>query len=202
MNFVRATAAALAFRLAASCSILAVSWAAQAAPVTQTTAPASSSSYGGWNWQELGSVTLAAGTNIILGLTSTVTIWDQGWGGQDPGDNQVFVGLFDNGVELWGQHVAGAYHQTTTQSFDISSMPAALQSLDTALDGIDWSTKPTVTMQMEAAPLGYPGWELFTSNASFSVASDTVPVPEPATIATFAAALMLSASAVRTHRGL
>ena len=201
MNFVRARATALVLGLAASASIVAIPLAAQAAPIVQTTAPASSSSYGGWNWQALGSVTLAAGTNTVLGLTSNVTIWDQGWGGQDPNDNQVFVGLFDNGVELWGQHVAGAYHQVTTQGFDIASAPAALQSLDTALDGIDWSTKPAVTMQMEAAPVGYPGWQLFTSNASFSVISDTVPVPEPATISLFGAALMLSASMIRMHRG-
>ena len=151
------------------------------ASVVQTTAPASADSYGGWAWQQLGTVTLATGTNTVLDLTSTATLVDQGWGGQDPGSNQIFIGLFDNGTNLWGQHVAGAYHYTTTQNFAISAYPTALSSLNLALSNIDWSSNPTVTMQMIAAPLGYPGWQLHTQNASFSVTSSVV--PEPASLA-------------------
>jgi hypothetical protein len=160
--------------------------------VTQTTAPTSSDTCC-WSQASLGSITLASGTDTILGLTSTMTIWDQGWGGEDATDNQVIIGLFDNGVGIWGQHVAGGFHNVTTQTFDISSDPTALASLNAALDGIDWSAAPTVTMQMISAGLGYPGWELHTSNASFSVTS----VPEPTSIALLGLGLFGFAAARR-----
>ena len=164
------------------CAALAYAQHANATPITQVTAPASSQSYNSWTWQELGGVTLASGTTSVLGLKSSVTLVDQGWGGQDPANNQVILGLFDNGAEIWGQHVAGATHQMTTQTYDISSSPSTLLGLDAALAGIDWSKAQSVTMQMEAVPVGYPGWQLNTQNAFFSITSD---VPEPATMALF-----------------
>ena len=167
-------------RAALFCSFFAFAQHAGAMPVTQSTSPASSQSSNSWNWQELGGVTLAAGTTTVLDLASTVTLVDQGWGGQDPADNQVIIGLFDNGSEIWGQHVAGATHQLSTQTYDIASSPSTLLSLDAALAGINWSATQTVTMQMEAVPVGYPGWQLNTQNAYFSITSD---VPEPATLA-------------------
>ena len=167
-----------AVRIAAVlCGVLALAPHAQAEPVTQTTAPASSDSNpGDSTWQQLGSVTLPDGTNTILGLTSTVTLVDQGWGGQD-NSNGVRIDLFDNGVDLWGTYVAGATHDVTTQTFDIANTPDALASLNLAASGIDWSTSPTVALVMNATPWSYPGWELHTSNASFSVTSDAVPEP-------------------------
>jgi hypothetical protein len=176
---------------ALSCVFLAFAQPAKAVPVTQSTAPAGSNSTAGdWTWQNLGSVTLANGTNTILGLTSTVTLRDQGFGGQS-NTNGVKIDLFDNGVDLWGQYVAGANHGTTTQTFDITDPANAIifDSLETTLNSIDWSSDPTVTVQMNATPWGYPAWALHTSNASFSVTSDTVPAPEPMSLALLGAGL-------------
>jgi hypothetical protein len=167
---------------------LAVSLCSSAfASVTQSTAPAGSNSGGSWNQATLGSVTFANGTNSILALTSTVSLVDQGWGGQDPNGNQVFIGLFEGNNFLWGQHVAGAVHDWATQSYDISTDLGALTALNAAMRDLDWSANPTVTMRMIASPIGYPGWNLTTSNASFSVTSTTV--PEPASLALFGFAL-------------
>jgi hypothetical protein len=151
------------------------------ANVIQTTQPVSMDSYGGWNWKQMSSVTLANGTNEILGLTSSMNIIDQGWGGQDPNSNQVLVGLFSNGVNLFNVHVAGGLHSWTFQTYNIASDINALTGLNAALDSINWSNAPTVTMQMFAAPLGYPGWQLHATNATFTITSNTV--PEPASLA-------------------
>lgn len=147
------------------------------ANVIQTTAPVSMNSYGGWAWQQMSSVKLAHGTNEILGLTSSMNIVDQGWGGQDPNGNQVLVGLYSNGVDLYNVHVAGGLHNWTFQSFDIANNANALKELNLKLDTIDWALAPTVTLQMFAAPIGYPGWQLHATNATFTVDSTTVPEP-------------------------
>jgi len=182
MNSFASQAASVVRVAAVLCGVLAFAPHAQAEPVTQSTEPAGSSSYGGGGWQQLGSVTLADGTNTILGLTSTVTLVDQGYGGQDP-SNGVRIDLFDNGTDLWGYYVAGATHESSTQTFDIANYPDVLASLNVAASGIDWSTSPTVALVMNATAWGYPGWQLFTSNASFSVTSDAVPAPEPVSLA-------------------
>lgn len=162
-------------------AVIATSCATSAfATVIQTTSPASSYD-SNWSSSTLGTITLAKDTNMILGLTSSMNIADQGWGGQDPNNNQVIIGLFSNNTRLWGQHVAGGYHGWTTQSFDIATAPAALASLNLALDAVNWSTNPTVTMKMFTSTIGYPGWSLSTSNATFSVTSTEV--PEPGSIA-------------------
>lgn len=151
------------------------------ANVIQTAQPVSMDSFGGWNWHMMSSVTLASGTNEILGLTSSMNIIDQGWGGQDPNSNQVLVGLFSNGVNLFNVHVAGGLHNWSFQAYNIASDINALTGLNAALDLINWSNAPTVTMQMFAAPLGYPGWQLHANNATFTIDSNTV--PEPASLA-------------------
>ncbi len=195
MFSVRVVKVVVTWSVITMCGLLAVGSHANAAPVTQATSPAGSDSSwntNGWTWQALGSVTLGAGTNTVLDLTSTVTLVDQGWGGEDPGGNQVLISLFDNGIDLWDQHVAGATHSSTTETFDITDTttnPTALTTLDAALAGIDWSTSPTVTLQMNATPIAWLGWELHTSNASFSVTSDSSPVPEPISITLFGTAL-------------
>lgn len=179
MTFLKTLALGLAFS---------ATFAASAGVVTQTTAPAGSDSYwysNGWNHQTLGSVILANATNKILALTSTVTLVDQGWGGQTP-DNGVKITLDVNGSDIWGTSVAGSTHQYTTQTFDITSMPSLLSALNLALGSIDWTSSPTVMMEMFTTPYAWGGWELHTRNASFSVTSQ---VPEPDSLLLFGAAL-------------
>lgn len=172
----RAMRATMALALGAG-----VASAAQAAPTVQSTSPAGENSYG-WTWDSLGQVSFASGTNKVLALTSQVTLVDQGWGGQDPGSNAVFMSLDVDGNSVWNRWVAGAYHYATTQNFDIASDPASLSALYGLLSAINWSTNPDVQLSMRQRGLGYGGWELHTSNAFFSVTSDvTGAVPEPAT---------------------
>jgi hypothetical protein len=157
------------------------------ASVVQTTAPAGSSS-SGWTSTLLGTVTFAQNTDTVLSLTSTVSLADQGWGGQDPNGNQVYIGLFDNSTALWTQHVAGAVHGWNLVNFNIASVPASLDSLNDAMGAFDWSLGHTLQMRMIASGIGYPGWQLFTSNASFSVESAVV--PEPSSVALLGLALI------------
>jgi PEP-CTERM motif len=188
--------------LLASCAVLAAAPHALAAPVTQATSPASSDTWAWvnpWVWQSLGSVTLAQHTVLISALSSSVTLVDQGWGGQDPASNQVVIGLLEDGVGLWTQHVAGAVHAWRTEHFDITDSPSALAGLNAALQGIDWSDSPVVKLAMYAVPLSYGGWELHTRNASFSVTSSDV--PEPASLGLAGLGLVLAAAAGRRRKG-
>lgn len=146
------------------------------ASVTQTTAPAGSYQQGGQ--AELGRVTFAAGTNYVSNLTSSVTLVDQGWGGQDP-SNGVYVGLYNGESHLYSLHLAGAEHDWTTQTRDFG--PAQLTDLNSILRAIDQSLSPTISMRMYTNSWGYPGWSLTTQNATMSVTSSQV--PEPASIA-------------------
>ena len=165
---------------------LAASMAAPAfADVIQVSAVGNAHSYGGWNHIQIAQVNLAAGTNAIFGLSSVATLVDQGWGGQDPGSNQVVIGLFDNGNNIWWQHVAGAYHNTTTQSYTATA--ADLNGFNTAIAALNPAVNHLLSMRMVAAPVGYPGWQLHVTNAQFTVASGTV--PEPASLALFGLAL-------------
>jgi hypothetical protein len=150
-------------------------FAQPAAAVTQSTSPAGFSTCC-WSQINLGSITLAANSRIT-DLTSSIDIVDQGYGGQDPQGNQVQLVLFDGNNGLVGLHVAGGLHEWSHQDFKASI--SELDSLNSALATINWSTSPTVTMQMIVYPLGYPGWALQGQNATFSVTSGAV--PEPAT---------------------
>ena len=76
---------------------------------------------------------------------------------------------------------AGRYSYDT-QNYDVSSNPTQLADLNSALSAIDWN-KGDVTMRLQAAPIGWGGWELHVRNAGFSVTSDAADVPEPASIA-------------------
>ena len=191
MHRLQLDAGFLARSLAALCGLLAFSQVAQASPVTQTAGPFNSDSYwngNGWAQQVLGSVTLTEGTNIITDLSSTVTLVDQGWGGQDY-NNGVKISLEENGTSLWTATVAGADHEWATRTYDVTGDPTSLAALNTALDGISWSSAPTVTITMFTTPYGWPGWELHTTNDSFSVTSD---VPEPTSVGFLGIALTMA----------
>jgi hypothetical protein len=164
----------------AAVSLVAVS-AANAGPVTQSTSPANFDSYwygNGWATADLGSVTLAQGTNSIISLTGVATLVDQGWGGQD-GDNGLKIWLEDNGTPILGLYAAGATHNWTTSSFDLS---ADITALDSALAGINWVSNPDITLDLVATPWAYPGWELHVRDASFTVTSSSS-VPDAASTA-------------------
>jgi len=164
--------------------VLATSFVSSAmASVVQTSAPGSYHGYMQWEHRQIGAVTFAKGTNSISALTSTADIWDQGWGWESAAENRVYIGLYQDDALLWSSHVAGAYHHWTRQIFDIAANPAALTQLNEAMGAIDWSGNATVSMKMMAAPVGWPGWELHVDNAWFSVTSDIVNVPEPASLA-------------------
>jgi hypothetical protein len=196
----RATKSSVAGAAFAVVAFATLAGSAQASPVTQTTPPASGSySVQGYSNTDLGSVTLPNGTSTILGLTSTVTLVDQGWGGQDP-TNGVLVRLLDNGSSIWSTYVAGATHSQQTQTYDISTNPAALAALNSALGSVDWTTGPAVTMEMDATPWAYSGWSLTVSNASFAVTSDVTGVPEPSALALLGTSLILGVSALRYRR--
>lgn len=175
MNIVRKLAVGIAFAAALSSSAIAA--------VIQTSATGSYDGYQAWGHHELNSVTLADGTNFVSALTAQASIRDQGWGGECASCNRVFVGLYQGSTNLWSDFVAGAYHQPTTQNYNILANPLALNSLNAALGAVNWANQSPVTMKMMASPIGWGGWELHVWNASFSVTSSAADVPEPASVA-------------------
>jgi hypothetical protein len=172
-------------------AVFALALAATSARAQTNTQTAGPVNFDGYYWlnpgyTDLANVTFAQDTTHIDALTSTATVVDQGWGGQDA-DNGLHLLLVDNGNTLWNQIVAGGTHNWTTDTYDISTDPAGLASLDSALAGINWSTDPTVSLDLYANTWGYPGWELHAQDASFSVTSS---VPDGgATITMIGAAL-------------
>ncbi len=152
---------------------------ASAAPVTQSIGPGSAyRCCFDWSQALMGSITLATGTNAILDLDSSAITYDQGWGGQDPALNGVYVSLNVNGTDVWAVHTAGAGHGTTgVQTYDIMSFPAQLASLNLALEAVDWTSSPTVALRLFGFLAAYPGWELTITDAYLTVTSATVPAP-------------------------
>lgn len=163
---------------------------------SQTTVPANSDF--SWNGSDgsdpsnyiLGSITLPTETNFISSLTSTVTLIDQGWGGQSE-SNGVVIGLFVDNINVWAQRVAGATHSWGTDLFDTSSNSLSLANLNLAVSLLDWNSVSDVKFTMYTTAVGYSGWELHVRNASFSVTSE---VPEPSTLAIFALGILGLAS--------
>jgi len=156
---------------------IAIGSSASAFATTQSTSPVDYNSYGGWNNDLLSEVTFAQGTHSISAITGSTSIGDQGWGGQDPQGNQIYLSLDDNGTSLWSDHFAGGTHDWTQVSFDLSNDPTSFASLNAALSSINWATDPTVSMELRSSTIGWGGWELFVSDAQFSVTSSS-PVPE------------------------
>ena len=148
----------------------------------QSTTPNSVSSYESWTTHELGRVSLATGTNQLIGLTSVATTVDQGWGGQS-NSNGVYIALYADNLNLTNTHVAGSAHSSQVFNFDIANNVAAFDIINDALMLIDYNLVSDVTLRMKAHPVGYGGWELHVSEASFTVETDTLQVPEPSILA-------------------
>jgi hypothetical protein len=128
-------------------------------------------------------VSFAKGTNAVTALSASGIAYDQNFGGEDRGGNQVVLSLFQGNNWLWGEHVLGAGHGTYgTQTFNLTNDPAGLASLNAVLASLKWDDGLDVTMRMQASPIGYPAWALHVRDASFSVTSDTTDVPEPASV--------------------
>ena len=160
-------------------AVLAIAVSASAfASVVQSAGPVDYNSYGGWNNDLLAEVTFAQYTNKVNSLIGSGTAYDQGWGGNDPSSNHIYLGLFSNGTGLWADHFIGGARGLTFQDYSISSIK--LDLLNTALTNIDWSSNPDVELQMRSSTIGYGGWQLFARDAQFTVSSE---VPEPTTIA-------------------
>lgn len=149
---------------------------------------------------EIGRVSLAAWTQDILSLNTSVTLVDQGWGGQHPA-NGVFVGLFEGDTERFQLHVAGADHQWHTDIYSLTNDPSSFAGINTALDHVSWNQNVSVRFYTDA--WDYPGWELHTRNDSLSLVTGTItsPVPEPETYALVMAGLgMICAGALRRRK--
>jgi len=187
------------FALATLCAAAVVAPVQQAAAATtvQSATAANFDSYSQWRSDELGAIALAKGTNLISSLTSTATVWDQGWGGQTD-DNGLRLALVVGTSRVWQATVAGARHGAQTIAFtaDVDQ----LASLNSALAAIDWSTESNVRMGMFANAYGWGGWELHSRNASFSVASTAAAVPEPATWALMAVGFGLLGATMRRRK--
>lgn len=140
--------------------------------------------YEAWGAFEVGNITFSTGTNAIMALTTSVDIADQGWGGECPACEPVYIALFDTkNQQVWGETVAGAMHGWTHQEFDITTDFDALNSLNVAMGAMDYSAGGTSSMKMFASPIGWGGWELHVANAGMSITSDVTNVPEPASLA-------------------
>jgi hypothetical protein len=176
MNFAKTIVASLAIATAFIASA--------SASVTQTgTGSGSFDMYEGWGVYDLSTVTLAKNTNSVSELTATGVAYDQGWGGVC-GCNQVIARLYQGEKDLWTAHVFTAEHYSYgTQSYTLSSDTEQLTALNSALAAVNWNDNADVTVRLQAAPIGWGGWELHVRNAGFSLTSDAADVPEPASLA-------------------
>lgn len=172
MNIARTAAIGFAFATAFIAS-------ASAAVIQTGSGSGQYDSYEAWGLYDVSTVSLAKGTNQVSALQSSAIAYDQGWGGEWTGGNQVILALYNGGTQLWSEHVAGAGHYT----YGLQSYSAgldALASLNAALGKVAWNDTTALTMRMQANPVGWGGWELHVRNAQFSMSSD---VPEPASLA-------------------
>lgn len=149
---------------------------------------------------EIGRFALQSSVGDITSLTTSVTLKDQGWGGQDP-TNGVYVGLFAGETALYTLHVASANHAWETDNYSLASNPVAFSALNAALDNAQWGAGVTVRMYTNA--WDYQGWELHTRNLSLVMTSSgtvMAPVPEPSTYAMLLGGLSLLGVVARRRR--
>jgi hypothetical protein len=143
---------------------------------------------------EIGRVTFEFGTQSITALQTSVTLVDQGWGGENP-NNGVFVQLLSNNNPVYTLNVAGSTHSWQTITFDLATVPDVYSALNAALAGINRADGP-IALQFVTNAWGYVGWELHTANDSLLVTTTqgdvAAPVPEPETYAM----LLLGLSAI------
>jgi hypothetical protein len=139
-------------------------------------------SWQGWSDDNFGQINLAQGTTSVSSLTGASYTYDQGWGGYAPCCNAVNLDLYSGSTLLWQDHFAGGNRASLgndpQQSYVISA--AQLDNLNNALQGIDWSLDPSVSLQLHGDAWAYPGWELHVRDAGMTVTSN---VPEPGTVA-------------------
>ncbi len=147
---------------------------------------------------EIGRFSLQSNIVDIISLNSSVTLIDQGWGGENP-DNGVSVRLFAGETQIYSLHVAGATHEWKTDYYSLTSNAADFAGINAALDNAAWGAGVTVRMYTNA--WGYPGWELHTRNVSLDMTSGVIAaVPEPATYAMLLGGLTVLGAAARRRR--
>jgi hypothetical protein len=156
---------------------------AERADTVQSIAPGYLDAYqGGLNngFNPLGTVVLADGTNSLIDISGSMKIADQGWGNQV--GNNVYFGLFLGSTDLINGFAAHAGHtadthvpQYTFQTYDLASDPTLLANFNSVLAGIDWSSSPTVSVELFWDGTGYPGYEAHVNSALMTVTSDVVP---------------------------
>ena len=121
-------------------------------------------------------ITLADGTNVITDLSTSGIVYDQGWGGT--GASSAYLSLNVDGNAIWAELVAVAYAPYGT-GFDVDintvSDPTDYANLNAALAGVDWTSAPSVTVELDASAPGWTGWSVEVDNADLSVTSAAVP---------------------------
>jgi hypothetical protein len=122
----------------------------------------------------MGSIAVSQGEAFDY-LYTNMYAFDQGWGGENGNWTHSFVQLTENGNSLWSVQVAGAVHTPAWDSYTASSTDLA--ALNTAINSIDWTTSPTVSLDLDANIQAYSGWA-----GNFQNATMTVGTPEPGTI--------------------
>lgn len=150
---------------------------------------------------EIGRVSLQSNVGDILGLTTSVTLMDQGWGGQDP-TNGVYVKLYAGETVLYSLHVAGANHAWKTDNYSLAANPVAYAGINAALDAAQWGAG--VTVRMYTNPWDYAGWELHTRNASLNMTTGLgvmAPVPEPESYAMLLGGLAMLGTVAWRRKG-
>lgn len=183
--------------------VAASSFGASAASVTQdmTFAPTTAT---GWTQVTVGSLNFANGTKSVSAMTATMSVEDQDWGGHDYWSNQLRVGLFEDGGELWSTRIAGAGRDGVSpieQTYDILQDQTALDGLNAALVSLDWMPTSDVELRAYTNGLGWPGWSITVNSGNLSVTSSDVAVaPLPAGVFLMMSGLGLAGVAARRKR--